>query len=78
MQDEAWAKYLKEGLTVNIVTWEGKTISVDLPNTVELQVAECDPGVKGNTQSGMFGLFSCFYVDLLGVHASRSLPHWVV
>jgi len=51
-EDETWSKYLKEGLTVSIVTWEGKTISVDLPNTVELVVAECDPGVKGNTQSG--------------------------
>jgi hypothetical protein len=51
-QDDTWAKYLKEGLIVNVVTWDGKTISVDLPNTVELKVVECDPGVKGNTQSG--------------------------
>lgn len=50
--DDTWAKYLKEGLIVNVVTWDGKTISVDLPNTVELKVVECDPGVKGNTQSG--------------------------
>mmetsp|Transcript_17568 Transcript_17568/g.49058 ORF Transcript_17568/g.49058 Transcript_17568/m.49058 type:complete len:104 (+) Transcript_17568:795-1106(+) len=50
--DKAWTKYLKEGMTVNIVTWEGKIISVDLPNQVDLEVAECDPGVKGNTQGG--------------------------
>ncbi|XP_075264878.1 elongation factor P-like, partial [Convolutriloba macropyga] len=46
------SKYLKEGMTVNIVSWEGKTISVDLPNQVDLEVAETDPGVKGNTQGG--------------------------
>ena len=39
-------------MTVNIVSWEGKTISVDLPNQVDLEVAETDPGVKGNTQGG--------------------------
>jgi translation elongation factor P len=50
--DESWAKYLKEGMDVSVLVWDGKVISVDLPNTVELEVAETDPGVKGNTASG--------------------------
>jgi translation elongation factor P len=50
-KDETWAKYMKEGMDVGILAWNGKVISVDLPNTVELLVAETDPGVKGNTAS---------------------------
>lgn len=49
---DSWAKYLKEGTEVQLVTWNGKVISVDPPTTVELEVASTDPGVKGNTVSG--------------------------
>src|SRR4030042_995255 len=42
------AKYLKEGLTLEIVTCKGETISVDLPASVELKVAETEPGFKGD------------------------------
>jgi len=51
-KDNSWAKYLKEGMIANVVTWEGRTLSVDLPLNVDLEVVETDPGVKGNTQSG--------------------------
>jgi len=51
-RDESWAKYLKEGADVQLVTWNGKVISVDPPTTVELEITETDPGVKGNTVSG--------------------------
>ena len=51
-QQTSWAKYLKEGTEVQLVTWNGKVISVDPPTTVELEVAATDPGVKGNTVSG--------------------------
>lgn len=51
-KDDAWAKYLKEGMEVGIVSWNGKVISVEMPNTVELVVTETDPGVKGNTAQG--------------------------
>ena len=50
--NSSWAKYLKEGTEVQLVTWNGKVISVDPPTTVELEVASTDPGVKGNTVSG--------------------------
>ena len=49
---ESWAKYLKEGTEVQLVTWNGNVISVDLPTAVELEVVDVDPGVKGNTMSG--------------------------
>lgn len=51
-RDDSWAKYLKEGTDVQLVTWNGKVISVDPPTTVELEVVDTDPGVKGNTVSG--------------------------
>ncbi|KAL4424103.1 hypothetical protein ABPG75_001404 [Micractinium tetrahymenae] len=51
-RDEDWAKYLKEGMDVGVLLWNGKVISVELPNTVELEVVETDPGVRGNTASG--------------------------
>jgi len=31
---------------------EGRVIGVELPFTVELEVAETDPGVRGDTASG--------------------------
>ena len=51
-KDESWAKYLKEGMDVSVLVWNGKVISVDVPNAVELEVTETDPGVKGNTAQG--------------------------
>lgn len=51
-RDEDWAKFLKEGMDVGVLLWNGKVISVDLPHTVELEVVETDPGVRGNTASG--------------------------
>ncbi len=45
-------KYLKEGMEVNVVTWNEKPLEVELPNSVVLQVQETDPGVKGDTATG--------------------------
>lgn len=45
-------KYLKENMDINLLTFNGKIIGVDLPNTVELEVTECDPGVRGDTATG--------------------------
>lgn len=41
--------YLKEGTTCQIVSYEGKVLSVELPIKVELLVTECEPAVKGDT-----------------------------
>ena len=45
-------KYLKEGMEVSVVAWNGKPLEVELPNSVVLQVIQTDPGVKGDTATG--------------------------
>ncbi|MFZ3590291.1 elongation factor P [Bacillus sp. DJP31] len=45
-------KFLQENMKVAIQTYNTETIGVELPNTVELKVAETEPGIKGDTSSG--------------------------
>lgn len=45
-------KFMKENMTVQIMTYQGETIGVDLPNTVVLEVANTEPAVKGDTAQG--------------------------
>jgi elongation factor P len=45
-------KYLKEGMEVNVVTWNEKVLEVELPNVVSLEITETDPGLKGDTAQG--------------------------
>ncbi|NLJ75793.1 MAG: elongation factor P [Peptococcaceae bacterium] len=45
-------KYLKENMSIHVLTFQGKSIGVDLPNSVELEVVETTPGIKGDTASG--------------------------
>ena len=44
--------YLKEGLIVDIQSYEGRFIGVILPARVTLKVIEADPSVAGNTADG--------------------------
>lgn len=44
--------FLLENLDVSILFFNEKPIGVDLPNTVNLSVAQTDPGLKGNTVTG--------------------------
>ena len=46
------AKYLKEGMEVNVIFHNGKVLEVELPISITLEVTETDPGVKGDTASG--------------------------
>lgn len=46
--------YLKEGNKANVVFYEGKALSLDLPATVELQVRETEPSVKGATAAAQY------------------------
>ena len=46
------AKYLKEGMEVNVIFYNGKVLEVELPISISLKVTETDPGVKGDTASG--------------------------
>ena len=45
-------KYLLENSECNIVMYGSETLGVDLPHTVELLVAETEPGIRGDTSSG--------------------------
>jgi elongation factor P len=44
--------FMKEGNPVSLLKHEDSVIGVELPITVELTVAETDPGLRGDTVSG--------------------------
>lgn len=44
--------FIKENMTVDIIMFEGEVIGISLPNNVELEVTETEPGLKGDTVSG--------------------------
>jgi elongation factor P len=46
--------YMKEGNKAQVVFYEGKPISLELPATVELKVTETEPSVKGATAAAQF------------------------
>ena len=46
------AQYLKDGMTLDRTSYQGETIGVELPVTVDLKVVETEPGFAGDTQSG--------------------------
>ena len=48
----ARVKYLKDGMEVNVLTWNDRVLEVELPNSVTLEVTQTDPGVKGDTATG--------------------------
>jgi len=41
--------YLKEGVSVEVSSYKGEVVDIELPITVELEVAETEPGFKGDT-----------------------------
>ncbi len=46
--------FLKENTIVRILLFNSEVINIELPAFVELEVSECEPGVKGDTVSGAF------------------------
>lgn len=46
------ALYLTDNLEVDVLMWGEKPIGATLPNFVELQITECEPGVRGDTATG--------------------------
>jgi elongation factor P len=46
------AQYLTDGMTLDRSSYEGETIGVELPVSVEQKVIETEPGFAGDTQSG--------------------------
>lgn len=51
-QIEHELKFLKENMEVHVISYQGETLGVEVPNTVELTVTETEPGIKGDTASG--------------------------
>jgi elongation factor P len=46
------APYLMDGMTLDRTSYQGETIGVELPVTVDMKVAETEPGFAGDTQTG--------------------------
>lgn len=46
--------FVKEGETANVLFWDDRALSIELPPKVVLKVAETDPGVKGNSVSNLY------------------------
>jgi len=44
--------YLKEGTTVEVSSYKGEVLGIEMPITVDLEVAETEPGFKGDTATG--------------------------
>ncbi|NGZ74164.1 elongation factor P [Saccharibacillus alkalitolerans] len=45
-------KFLRENMNVNIISYQGEILGINLPTSVELKVVETEPGIKGNTATG--------------------------
>jgi elongation factor P len=45
-------QYMKDGMTVDRTTYQGETIGVELPVTVDMKVTSTEPGYAGDTASG--------------------------
>jgi elongation factor P len=48
-QIEYQLNFIVEGMEVNVISFEGEILGVDIPEKVTLEVTEADPAVKGNT-----------------------------
>ena len=46
------AQYMKDGMTLDRTSYQGETIGVELPVTVDLVVRGTEPGFAGDTQTG--------------------------
>jgi elongation factor P len=55
LDDDAFGdgkKYLKPNTELSVSTYQGKVVSIDLPNSVDLAVVETPPEIKGATATG--------------------------
>ncbi len=46
-------QYLKENLEVKLTFYEGKPLDIDLPTTVDMEVVQAEPSVRGDTATGV-------------------------
>lgn len=47
-------KFIKEGENVDVLFWNDKPLSVDIPSRVTLKVMDTAPGVKGNSATNVY------------------------
>lgn len=45
-------KFVKEEMMCKIISYNGNVFGVEPPMFVELEIADCEPGVRGNTATG--------------------------
>lgn len=43
------SKFLKEGLDIDVTFYKGEVLGITLPEKIEYEIAQTEPGVKGNT-----------------------------
>ena len=48
------ARFLKEGMLVKVMSYEGRPLTVELPEKVSLAVVEADPVVRGQTAAASY------------------------
>jgi elongation factor P len=51
-QLEDAVNYLKDGMTLDRTAYQGETLGVELPITVDLAVSQTEPGFAGDTAQG--------------------------
>ena len=45
-------KWLLENMNIHVLLYQGNILGLELPNFVELEIVETEPGVKGDTATG--------------------------
>lgn len=45
-------QFLKDGMTLEVVSYQGEPIDIELPTTVDLEVSYTEPGFAGDTATG--------------------------
>lgn len=63
--------WMAEGQKTQILIFEGRPVSVDIPNFVTLKITECEPGVKGDTAT------SATKTATLGTNAQIQVPLFI-
>lgn len=44
--------FLKDNTPVQLTTWKGQLLNLELPQTMELMIVQSDPGLRGDTAQG--------------------------
>ncbi|MFC1710393.1 elongation factor P [Patescibacteria group bacterium] len=47
-------KFISEGVSVNLLFWEGRVLSIDIPPKMIVKIVNTAPGVKGDTASNVY------------------------